>query len=71
MFEQLDNLVDQLVPPLTEMGSLLDQQINLVIPGHNAVATHMGSAALAAFVEPWLNHIGEIITAIARLMQVL
>jgi len=71
MLEQLDNLIATLVGPLQAMGFLLNQQVNLVVPGSNGATMHMGTAALTAFVMPWIDAIGPIITAVSRLLNVL
>jgi len=71
MLESIDGLIAGFVPPLQQMGYLLSEQVNLIIPGSNQANMTMGTAAALAFILPWVDNLGAICTALAKFMEAL
>jgi len=71
MLEEIDGLIAAIVPPLQGMAYLLGEQVNLVVPGSNGTTMAMSTAALTAFVMPWVDDLSAILAALARFLDFL
>jgi hypothetical protein len=70
IMETLDRLISTFVPPLRDMGVMLSQEVTLNIWGSNQLIP-VSSAAILAYVLPWVDNLGAICAGLADFLDVL
>ncbi len=70
ILELIDQLLGVIGVPLGQMGGFLSQIVTIEINNTNQVMP-LSTAALTGFVMPFVNELGNLITAIANFIDAL